>query len=176
MLKAQKPQHDAVLDGDPDQSTQGRENQAFGQQQPDEPEAPGANCQPYGNFPRSRAGTAQKKSRNVGASHQQDRQRKDHKDHAESPITVYYSPRFELGVYRRAAAAIDLRILPLEVLREHREFIPRLPHRRTRFQASLYIQLAIVAILEKIFLEVKRSEEHTSELQSHLNLVCRLLL
>src|SRR5260370_5386841 len=28
----------------------------------------------------------------------------------------------------------------------------------------------------KVFLLIDRSEEHTSELQSHLNLVCRLLL
>src|SRR5260370_15374538 len=30
--------------------------------------------------------------------------------------------------------------------------------------------------LKKIWIAPKRSEEHTSELQSHLNLVCRLLL
>src|SRR5260370_32606313 len=35
-------------------------------------------------------------------------------------------------------------------------------------------QVAICSLVEKI--ETKRSEEHTSELQSHLNLVCRLLL
>src|SRR5260370_10763877 len=29
---------------------------------------------------------------------------------------------------------------------------------------------------EKVIMRVARSEEHTSELQSHLNLVCRLLL
>src|SRR5229473_896406 len=82
---------------------------------------------------RVRASAAQKKSRNVGASHQQDRQRKDHKNHAEFPIKVFSSPRFELGVYRRAAAAIDLRILAFEVFRKHGEFILRLLQRRARF-------------------------------------------
>src|SRR5260370_18816804 len=33
-----------------------------------------------------------------------------------------------------------------------------------------------VGVLERHVEEVHRSEEHTSELQSHLNLVCRLLL
>src|SRR5260370_19893034 len=36
------------------------------------------------------------------------------------------------------------------------------------------IPLAVLA--DEDFLAVHRSEEHTSELQSHLNLVCRLLL
>src|SRR5260370_38875604 len=37
--------------------------------------------------------------------------------------------------------------------------------------------LAIKDILEKRYKDVQdRSEEHTSELQSHLNIVCRLLL
>src|SRR5439155_13949521 len=108
------------------------------------------NCQAYGDFARSRAGTAQKKSRNVGASHQQDRQRKDHKDHAEFPIhVVTSSPHFELGVYGRATIAIELWILAFEVFREHGEFILRLLERRARFQARPDIQLTIVAILEK---------------------------
>src|SRR5260370_21229036 len=38
---------------------------------------------------------------------------------------------------------------------------------------SVYIFLYILAYMRR---EVHRSEEHTSELQSHLNLVCRLLL
>src|SRR5207237_10808535 len=36
--------------------------------------------------------------------------------------------------------------------------------------------LDIVELLRGRFAEVARSEEHTSELQSHLNIVCRLLL
>src|SRR5690242_21192113 len=35
---------------------------------------------------------------------------------------------------------------------------------------------AVIASLEKYQREGVRSEEHTSELQSHVNLVCRLLL
>src|SRR5260370_41998541 len=35
---------------------------------------------------------------------------------------------------------------------------------------------ALIAHLEDLQLRYERSEEHTSELQSHLNLVCRLLL
>src|SRR5260370_7299612 len=35
---------------------------------------------------------------------------------------------------------------------------------------------AVSAILLFVFMFFERSEEHTSELQSHLNLVCRLLL
>ena len=69
-------------DGDPAQSTQAREDQAFRQQQPDQPETPGAHRQPHGDFAGSRAGTAQKKSRHIGARHQQDRQRQDREDHA----------------------------------------------------------------------------------------------
>src|SRR5882762_4719379 len=35
---------------------------------------------------------------------------------------------------------------------------------------------AMCAVMESVTRNGKRSEEHTSELQSHLNLVCRLLL
>src|SRR5260370_19791597 len=35
---------------------------------------------------------------------------------------------------------------------------------------------SIFAVLSRLEPSKKRSEEHTSELQSHLNLVCRLLL
>src|ERR1019366_4121167 len=102
---------------------------------------------PCGDFARSRAGTAQKKARNVGASHQQDRQRKDHKDHAEFPIPfVIPSSHLELGVYRRSAAAIELRIFAFEVFGEHGEFILSLLEGCARYQARRYAQLAIVAV------------------------------
>src|SRR5260370_22085462 len=34
----------------------------------------------------------------------------------------------------------------------------------------------VIIAIRKPFVDSRRSEEHTSELQSHLNLVCRLLL
>src|SRR5260370_6086515 len=45
--------------------------------------------------------------------------------------------------------------------------------------AALFVELALKVFLALVFLASgrnNRSEEHTSELQSHLNLVCRLLL
>src|SRR5256886_11062895 len=50
-----------------------------------------------------------------------------------------------------------------------------------RFQTSLTSTIAVIALLspeedEKQLGEEERSEEHTSELQSQSNLVCRLLL
>src|SRR4029077_4995533 len=119
------------------------------------------------NFAPSSAGTAQKESRNVGASHQQDGQREDHKDHAEFPIPVVTArPHFELGVYRRAAAAIKLWILALEGFREHGEFILRLLQGGARLQARPDSQLAIVAIFEKILLAVGR--KHSRHGQRHV--------
>jgi hypothetical protein len=72
----------------------------------------------------------------------------------------------ELGVHCRAAAAIDLRILGFEVLREHGEFILRLFERRARFQARPDGQLAIVAVLEKTLLAVGR--KHMRHGQGHV--------
>ena len=140
---------------DPGQSTQGRQNQALGQQQPDEAETPGANRQPDGDFAGSRASATQKKSGNVGAGHQQDRQRQDHHDHGEFPIdVVVLRAHFELRVHRRAAIAIELGIFTFEIFRQHREFILRLLQRRARLQTRLYVQLAIVAVFEEILLAV----------------------
>src|SRR5260370_18226066 len=48
-----------------------------------------------------------------------------------------------------------------------------------RLAQAIYTQLVAhewAAFAHKMRGAVKRSEEHTSELQSHLNLVCRLLL
>src|SRR5260370_25539788 len=42
--------------------------------------------------------------------------------------------------------------------------------------SSLLYQPPLLASVPRLLLSLIRSEEHTSELQSHLNLVCRLLL
>src|SRR5260370_4690027 len=46
----------------------------------------------------------------------------------------------------------------------------------TDFQANEAAVLRLVEVFNSRRLDLPRSEEHTSELQSHLNLVCRLLL
>src|SRR5260370_4795578 len=57
------------------------------------------------------------------------------------------------------------------------------PKRKVRFRCcrnlpkKMYCQSSLVRLsLNLSLLQIRRSEEHTSELQSHLNLVCRLLL
>src|SRR5260370_3124717 len=45
---------------------------------------------------------------------------------------------------------------------------------QSRREQQLHVDVLAQLLREDIY--VKRSEEHTSELQSHLNLVCRLLL
>src|SRR5260370_15989614 len=55
--------------------------------------------------------------------------------------------------------------LRLQRLRVQRLAVQVLEHHGQRLAAVVYVELA-----------EERSEEHTSELQSHLNLVCRLLL
>src|SRR5690242_21021933 len=47
---------------------------------------------------------------------------------------------------------------------------------RLRHLALDQRRAALVAVLRRVGLQLARSEEHTSELQSHVNLVCRLLL
>ena len=144
-----------VRDGDPRQAAQAGENQALGQEQPDQPEAPGAQRQPYGDFARSGAGAAQEQSRDVRARHQQHRQRQHQEDHGKLPVDVVTArPHFEPGVHRRASVAIELRVLALEILRQHGELAPRLRERRARFQARLHAQLAVIAILEKPLVRV----------------------
>src|SRR2546430_7445512 len=51
-----------------------------------------------------------------------------------------------------------------------------LPHRTERVPAAIALPLDAVEIQVEILRHSKRSEEHTSELQSQSNLVCRLLL
>src|SRR5688572_31487977 len=45
-----------------------------------------------------------------------------------------------------------------------------------RWRSSTAIAVVLLAMAPSLFGEVPRSEEHTSELQSQSNLVCRLLL
>src|SRR2546422_5972752 len=48
---------------------------------------------------------------------------------------------------------------------------------KTDYVAAMTSELAYVSAVEKVAkIDVPRSEEHTSELQSRLHLVCRLLL
>ena len=57
---------------------------------------------------------------------------------------------------RGAAAAISLGIFALKVLGQHRELVLRLLQRRAWFQTRADPQLAIVAVLKKILLDVGR--------------------
>src|SRR5260370_11096799 len=50
------------------------------------------------------------------------------------------------------------------------------PPAETNVREYLYVILKRKWLILSLVLVVTRSEEHTSELQSHLNLVCRLLL
>ena len=46
----------------------------------------------------------------------------------------------------------------------------------TAIEESKYYKIVNIPIPDKTIIEAGRSEEHTSELQSRLHLVCRLLL
>src|SRR5207237_7593174 len=69
---------------------------------------------------------------------------------------VLQEPLVELTLFRSAAFSVSVAISVLNVFVSFGSFI----------LIAQYLQLV----------QVLRSEEHTSELQSHLNLVCRLLL
>src|SRR5262249_57168558 len=71
------------------------------------------------------------------------------------------------GLARLRAAGVDVRIGPGAV-HARRSLAPYLRHRRTG-RAWCLMKTAMS-------LDARRSEEHTSELQSLTNLVCRLLL
>src|SRR6202041_1287699 len=149
-----EPIDEAVADGNAAQSAQYRQNQAFREQQPDQPETSSTQRQSHRDFPRSRTGPAKQQSRHVGARHQQHRQRQDYEDHAEFPIVIFDRARLELRVYRGATTARDGWIIALEALCHHGKFIPRLWGRRARLQPRLDVQFAVVAILEEILFDV----------------------
>src|SRR3989442_5005478 len=54
--------------------------------------------------------------------------------------------------------------------------LPQLLHPRADYQALQPQGVGVPSVLDQHDLERKRSEEHTSELQSRPHLVCRLLL
>src|SRR5260370_6154778 len=54
------------------------------------------------------------------------------------------------------------------------EMVPAKGRQYSVFPLGAVLSMVPVAVLQKV--NLIRSEEHTSELQSHLNLVCRLLL
>src|SRR5260370_20798552 len=88
----------------------------------------------------------------------------------------------------RAKIALSIAMLAVAAFTRQR-LTPRLADARSHRGAIRQLQwnslaevglglliLVIVAVLGRIAPHAHRSEEHTSELQSHLNLVCRLLL
>jgi len=108
ILKTLKPQHDAVPDGDNRRYAQGRQNQAFRQEQTDEPEAPGANSPEYGKFARSRAGRIEEVPQRWCMPPQGPPAQRIEKITPEFPIKIVSSPppqvpKLETGVHCRAA-------------------------------------------------------------------------
>src|SRR5260370_26222011 len=74
-----------------------------------------------------------------------------------------------------SAAAAASTILPLPGRGRSGSRVHR-PPVRVNARAVPLLTLILLAVITRNLLPVQRSEEHTSELQSHLNLVCRLLL
>src|SRR3989442_11793294 len=82
-------------------------------------------------------------------------------------------PRSTLFPYTRSSDLRNLRPEEIRVVLLHagRLILPELPASLAEFAQRLLSRLGV-----EIRLETRRSEEHTSELQSRPHLVCRLLL
>ncbi len=146
-----------VPDENPGQSSRERENQALRQEQPDQPKASGADREPHGDLARPRPRAGEQESSGVRAGDEKDGQGQDREDHAELPFdAVRLRAHLEHRVHGRAAVAIRLRILALEVPREHGDFVLRLPQGDSRLQAALDRQLAVVAVDEEILSGIGR--------------------
>src|SRR5260370_30410508 len=84
------------------------------------------------------------------------------------------STLFPYTTLSRSHRGIDVR---RRALRDCGEFFSRRGICRAEVAArSRRLPRAVDEVAEAPLVPVERSEEHTSELQSHLNLVCRLLL
>src|SRR5260370_23237472 len=94
----------------------------------------------------------------------------------EQRLSAYYgSPLPEQPLSPAAWHAMRQRLGVQASARCRRGFRLRLPRKRSRAFVPTAIQEAFARIASEAGIP-SRSEEHTSELQSHLNLVCRLLL
>src|SRR5690554_7551743 len=83
----------------------------------------------------------------------------------QEPQSVKQNARLELGL-----------TLPDTLMMSIKEFIYGQPHQRTGLNPFVSWELDIKAHFKHRASGEKRSEEHTSELQSRPHLVCRLLL
>src|SRR5207237_8363537 len=77
---------------------------------------------------------------------------------------------------RRLALDMALGLEPLDDAAEGRAVEGDHGRQPGRIDARVILDRDQRRILHRCQIELPRSEEHTSELQSHLNLVCRLLL
>src|SRR3989449_8407617 len=87
---------------------------------------------------------------------------------------------FFYGLFLRGHSAEELRrdieVPPAVLAKWHRE-AEREPGLRSVFERIVEYRRHVLAIFEALVgYDARRSEEHTSELQSRLHLVCRLLL
>src|SRR5206468_10746619 len=94
-------------------------------------------------------------------------QREDREDHAELPVGfVRARAHLELGPHPRAAVAVRLRVLALEVAGERGELVPALLQRDAALEAAAHDQPAIVAVLEEIL--VRAGGKAASHGQRHV--------
>src|SRR5690606_40518623 len=81
-------------------------------------------------------------------------------------------------LFRSGLCVLRAQVL-LEATRQHQHNVGLLPYACRLLEAAQHgreIPVELVAVLVELRCHDQRSEEHTSELQSRENLVCRLLL
>src|SRR5690606_41940736 len=91
------------------------------------------------------------------------------------PYTTLFRSRMELWLWIKLAFVLGLYIYFIWMHKIYKQQINGV-FRYSSTQLRVFNEIATIFLVAIVFLVTVRSEEHTSELQSRENLVCRLLL
>src|SRR5260370_40206739 len=96
-----------------------------------------------------------------------------HDDHSFSFVLLFLDPKFLVFFFFNDTATTEIYTLSLH---DALPICPLVPRTKRAASRTLSGGASTRPAMVMVRFSNERSEEHTSELQSHLNLVCRLLL
>jgi hypothetical protein len=148
-VRSEQP-HGSVPDGEPEYASRTGQEHALGDELSNEPEAPGTQGEPQGEFAGAYGRAARQQPCDVGARHDEDAraEREQQQEHYHVwPLGRH--PVLQLGTKHQGPAPVRVRIRALEIRADDRQLGLRPLNRHARLQPPLDHDITELARLER---------------------------